>query len=82
MNNLNELTDIVIKEGYELKAIVKEDGDHMNPDGWYHVIVYNTKKEEYIFCACYNIKTGSWSKGIYNKTYYGATKEMFNYLNS
>ena len=65
MNNLNDLTNIVVREGFELKAIV-----------------YNTKKEEYIFCSYYNIKTGSWGNGDYRATYIGAITAMYNYLNS
>lgn len=82
MNNLNDLTNIVVREGFELKAIVREDGDHKNPDGWYHAIIYNTKKEEYVFCSYYNIKTGSWGNGDYRATYIGAITAMYNYLNS
>ena len=82
MNNLNNIANVVVREGFELKAIIREDGDRMNPDGWYHAIVYNTKKNEYIFCTCYDIKTGSWGKGDYCRTYFSAIKAMYNYLNA
>ena len=71
---------ITVKKGYEIKTIVREEPDRDNPHGWYHAIVYNTNKNEYIFCVCYDIETGSWLKGVYRTTYMGAITAMHDYL--
>ena len=71
---------ISVKKGYEIKTIVREEPDRDNPHGWYHAIVYNTNKNEYIFCVCYDIETGSWLKGVYRTTYMGAITAMHDYL--
>lgn len=77
---MNIFENITTKKGYEIKTIVREEPDRDNPDGWYHAIVYNTNKNEYIFCACYDIKTGSWLQGAYRTTYMGAITVMHDYL--
>ena len=71
---------ITVKKGYEIKTIVREEPDRDNPHGWYHAVVYNTNKNEYIFCVCYDIETGSWLKGVYRTTYMGAITAMHDYL--
>ena len=77
---MNIFENITTKKGYEIKTIVREEPDRDNPHGWYHAIVYNANKNEYIFCACYDIETGSWLRGIYCATYIGAIRAMYDYL--
>ena len=68
--------EIVLKDGNTLCAIVSDRWG----GGCYHAIIYKEKRNEFVFCSYYDIKTGEWLQGYYVLTYEDALNCMINYL--
>lgn len=66
---LNNIFNVVVKDGYTMLALV-------SADGIFHAVIFRERTGDFVYCWNYDIEDGTWGQGHYFTYYASAIKEM------